>query len=519
LLDDAVAAWLDSVSERAVYEPLLALLRARGFTDVHLAHGQREFGKDIVAKRDDAQWAFQVKAGDIGQGDWRELDGQLDELRVIDLGHGSFDPALPRRPVLVTTGRLVGNASDRFREHNRRARERDEPELALWDRDTLIGYLSGEPEAALRGSVDAALLATLGAIDEGKATMASIEAFSRRWTEWDVDRVAGPGVIEGALICERLKDVERLDLACHMALCLVRAAWAANGDGDRTTVADAAGRLFENCALQLWDECDERLLREKGLVGFSGASAWVTYPIRCCRIAELLGLLAIRLRDTDAELASEIARWLVQFAQAQPGVAHPVSDAYAVSLIPAALTLAASDRDSAMDLLRTATVWLINASEPEQFGLAGFEAKPAEEIERLIGNLLESIDHPRRPTSLIATVLLDLCAALEADELYADAYNDIRACEIVPMAVRLDDGRDQYLRTGEANRLELNVDYAEVLSDSKPVAAHHADTAGAEICDRGGAWDLLAISSALRDRHYFRAVVATAATGGESVRS
>jgi hypothetical protein len=512
LLDDAVAAWLDSVSERASYEPLLALLRARGYSDAHLAHGQREFGKDIVAKRDAAQWAFQVKAGDIGQGEWRELDGQLNELRVVDLGHSSFDPTLPRRPVLVTTGRLVGNSSDLFREHNRRARERDEPELTLWDRDTLIGYLSGEPEAVLRGSIDAALLATLGAVEERKATAASIEDFSQRWTEWDIDHVSGAGVIEAALICERLKNIERIDLACHMALCLVRAAWAARGGENRTALADAAGHLFETYALQLWNECDERLLREKGLVGFSGASAWITYPIRCCRIAELLGLLAIRLRPTDDQLASDIGQWLVRFAHAQPGVAHPVSDAYAVSLIPAALTLAASDRNAAIDLLRDTTVWLTNASQPEQFGLAGADARPSEEIERLIGNALDSIDYPRRPMSLIATVLLDLCAALGAGDLYADAHNDIRACEIAPMIIRLDDGRDQYLRAGEANRLELNIDYADVLRDGKLAAAHHADAAGSELCDKHRAWDLLAISSALRDRHHYRAIAAVVAT-------
>jgi len=511
LLDDAVAAWLDSVSERASYEPLLALLRARGYSDVHLAHGQREFGKDIVAKRHDTQWAFQVKVGDIGQGEWRELDGQLNELRVVDLGHSSFDATLSRRPVLVTTGRLVGNASDLFREHNRRARERDEPELTLWDRDTLIGYLSGEPGAVLRGSIDAALLATLGAVEERKATTASIEVFSHRWTEWDIGRVSGAGVIEAALICERLKSVERIDLACHMALCLVRAAWAAHGSESRAAVADAAGLLFETYALQLWHECDERLLREKGLVGFSGASAWVTYPIRCCRIAELLGLLAIRLRPTDTELALEIGRWLVQFAHAQPGVAHPVSDAYAVCLIPAAITLAAADRDAAIDLLRATTVWLTDASQPEQFGLAGTDTTPAEEIERLIGNPLDSIDCPRRPMSLIATVLLDLCTALGASELYADAHNDIRACEIAPMIIRLDDGRDQYLRAGEANQLELNIDYADELGDGELAAAHHADRAGSKLCDKHRVWDLLAISSALRDRYHYSAIAAVVA--------
>jgi len=67
LLDDAVAAYLDSVSERAFDEPLVALLRVLGYSNVHLVHGQREFGKDVIGQLAGEQWAFQSKAGDIGQ--------------------------------------------------------------------------------------------------------------------------------------------------------------------------------------------------------------------------------------------------------------------------------------------------------------------------------------------------------------------------------------------------------------------------------------------------------------------
>jgi hypothetical protein len=51
LLDNAVAAFLDSATERAFDEPLLALLRAQGYSDVHLVHGAREFGKDVIARK------------------------------------------------------------------------------------------------------------------------------------------------------------------------------------------------------------------------------------------------------------------------------------------------------------------------------------------------------------------------------------------------------------------------------------------------------------------------------------
>jgi len=51
LLDDAVAAFLDAIGEREFDEPFMALLRAEGYTDVRLVHGETEFGKDVIAKK------------------------------------------------------------------------------------------------------------------------------------------------------------------------------------------------------------------------------------------------------------------------------------------------------------------------------------------------------------------------------------------------------------------------------------------------------------------------------------
>jgi hypothetical protein len=50
MLRDVAAAFLNTVTEREFDAPLLALLGARGFHDVHFLHGGFEFGKDFVAK-------------------------------------------------------------------------------------------------------------------------------------------------------------------------------------------------------------------------------------------------------------------------------------------------------------------------------------------------------------------------------------------------------------------------------------------------------------------------------------
>jgi len=398
LLSDAVAAYLESVSERAFDEPLMALLRARGFASVRLVHGAREFGKDVIARRDGEQWGFQSKAGDIGQSEWRTLTGQLDELRVVNLGHGAFDTELLRRAVLVTTGRLVGNAPELFGDYNKRAKEKGEPELELWDRDILLGQFVGDPESVLRGSMDGQLLLVLGAAESRSVTMQELEVFSRRWTAWEPERLAGLAVIEAGLVCETLRGVDRLDLACHLALCLVRAVCASGAASlPDDTSAPAARSLFETYARMLWERCDDELL-EHPLLNRIEFGGWITYPVRCVRLAEILGLLALLVRESDPELSETISRWMVTLCEKQPGVAHPISDQYAVSMIPAVLALATVDGEAAETHLKRCAVWLCDRYERDALGLAREDATPQEEIEYLIGGPFESVQLERRPT-------------------------------------------------------------------------------------------------------------------------
>ena len=340
MLSDAVAAYLEAVSERAFDEPLMALLRARGFTSVRLVHGAREFGKDVIARRDGEQWGFQSKSGDIGQPEWRTLTGQLDELRVVNLGHGAFNTELPRRAVLVTTGRLVGNAPELYGDYNKRANERGEPELELWDRDILLGQLAGDPESVLSGSIDGQLMSILGAAQARTLTMPGAGGVLP-----SVDGMgAGPaGRARG--------DRGRVGLreACGA---LIHSTWlvisrcapsARRGPLERwslpyDTSAPAARSLFEAYARALWEKCGDELL-ERPLLNDIEFGEWATYPVRCVRLAEILGLLALLVKESNPELSGEISRWLVTLCEKQPGVAHPISDQYAAMSFPPYLRL------------------------------------------------------------------------------------------------------------------------------------------------------------------------------------
>lgn len=514
MLDDAVDAFLDTVGERAFDEPFMAMLRAEGFTDVRLVHGQVEFGKDVIAKRDGEQWVFQSKAGDLNLTEFRPVRDQLYDLRMSDLSAPGFDKELPRRAVLVQTGRMTGQAPVAAQEYEQQCVDRSETPIEFWNKDTLVARLSGNPDAVLRGSMDGQLFGLLGAIDDHSADMDTIETFSRRWTSWEPPRVAGLGVIEAALVCERLKATDRLDLACQVALCAVRGAWAAGAaEPDETTVvaADSAGRLFETYARQLWAECDDRLLRELGLAGYSGFASWATYQVRCVRLAEIAALLALRVRDDDPDQEREIADWLVRFAEAQPGISRPIGDRYAVSAIPVVALLVDGHAPAAEGLLRRLTVWVCDRHESGELGLAAVDAPPFEEVSRVLGGPFEHIGLQPRRQSQIAGVLLDLAATLDLRDVYADMRNDTLAVQLYPAVLLVGDGPDQLLITGRDNRWDFNPDFAEVIDGSSPVAPHLEDDGPDLIVPEDRWWDLLAVSAALRDRHFSGAIRSAAA--------
>lgn len=175
MLRDVVAGFLDTVTEREFDAPLIALLAARSFTDVHFLHGPFEFGKDFIAKGpkprggdigtgDPALWvthqfAIQSKEGDLGLPEWRAVRSQLDEARLDDLAHPAFDREIPRAAVLVTTGRLTGGAPVQAGDYRAAERRHGRPDFEIWDRERLLEWLVDSPEAGLAGTSNGPVLA------------------------------------------------------------------------------------------------------------------------------------------------------------------------------------------------------------------------------------------------------------------------------------------------------------------------------------------------------------------------
>src|SRR5262249_54735033 len=135
--------------------------------------------------------------------------------------------------------------------------------------------------------------------------------------------------------------------------------------------ADVARDMFTAYARDLWSRCGEEELDPKRLIGGDDEGVFLTYPVRCLRLAETIPMYALA---SGREERRDMAAWLARFLENQPGAAHPISDRWAVSLLPAALLVREAQRDSVEEWLRTAVRWLGDHHDGEALGLAPADA-------------------------------------------------------------------------------------------------------------------------------------------------
>ena len=103
-------------------------------------------------------------------------------------------------------------------------------------------------------------------------------------------------------------------------------------------------------------------------------SGYLTYPVRCMRHVEILSLLELLPDVVGAEALparDEIRRYVVDTIRNHPGCAHPISDRWAVSIVPPAVVLLRSgDKDRLAEYLLAITKWVADRYEREHLGLA-----------------------------------------------------------------------------------------------------------------------------------------------------
>jgi hypothetical protein len=192
-------------------------------------------------------------------------------------------------------------------------------------------------------------------------------------------------------------------------------------------------------------------------------AAHVTYPVSCLRIVEILGLLYLLDSPADTGRRSKLGQFVTDFVDSNPGVAHPVSDRWAISLIPAVLTAAKRGSfQTVRDLLRGVAKWVADRYESEGLGLADSDSAPEEEVDRLLGAPFEHIKLDRRAGSYIATVVLDLSAILQLGDLFDLAKNDFMAVVLFPSVIEAPDSEAQYIFHSNDLFFTANMEYEDI---------------------------------------------------------
>ena len=474
LLDVAFASWSKHITERGFDSTFLSLLRAAGFYDIHFTHGAFEFGKDAIAKRGDPsglalanQFAFQLKAGDIGGTEWGQIVGQLHELTSAYLTHPNFDKSLPRQFVLVTTGEMKGKAVLAARAFEEEVRARGLGTFVTWELPNLIELLSGRglmplsPSTGLEGAVGR--IAGTNTSDHDLESLLAPLVPRSRVTKAEAHRA----LLDNALCANALLERGRVFQAMTAVLNSVRIA-AVQSYADEVVgqllLRDALDLVVKTGNVSLADLLQSPSDPRKWLDWIGGFSRIVTYPMCCFRTAEFLGLRALHQRHCgdDAGFAGSV-QLIQQMFDSQPGLLHPISDRHAASLAPPILAMGlAGDATRTERWLIETTKWVCDRYEKSEAGLAGIPATAEDEVRTLLGYAVESVQLTPRRESLLGVALLDL-AYVVCPTRYPDVLNDVLAVGIIPAALHGGDSVPGCFVGGGDTRGLLNIKYPDAI--------------------------------------------------------
>lgn len=114
---------------------------AEGYRILHVSsHGPGEEGKDVVAEnRRGDLYCFQLKGGDIRLSDWRKIREEVEELVAIPVSIAGISSKRKRWPVLVTNGRVRGDAQKSISEFGAKWKKTyGGAQLGVWAEGTLL---------------------------------------------------------------------------------------------------------------------------------------------------------------------------------------------------------------------------------------------------------------------------------------------------------------------------------------------------------------------------------------------
>ena len=439
MLTSIIENYLTSIKEVQFFQPFINLLDVIGYNDIHLLHGPNEFGKDIVAKKDGQQFAFVLKVGDVSQGKFmNEIRGQLSEAQTNSLAHPNFEYP-PSKVIFVTTGKVSSQVNLSLQNYNEYSRKNNLPLVEAWTKDFLIKKFSQsgiEPFFNLHSNpqfiIDFYDTHTK-IIKEEIFQSFDIEQLSKKWLGFDFSinlnrlQVFFESYYFSKLLLERGRNYEAL----LFISALVRVLSVKNILTDNEVVIKSfVIEIIENS-----NNIDEKSKISENLRKIQGFFDIIYYPERCLELAELLSV-GILLGDSKLEQA-------FRECLLEKGSYKPLSDNYAATIFMIIVTLIKLDLiQDLKKYINNCAVWLCDRYE--ELGIAPIGSDKKLEYSQLLSEYLQGYEFYQNGYSLIATILLDTCVAIQDLELFNKIGNDFKAVEITPVFYHVMNDNDKW---------------------------------------------------------------------------
>jgi hypothetical protein len=197
----------------------------------------------------------------------------------------------------------------------------------------------------------------------------------------------------------------------------------------------------------------------------------------------------------EKDVAEEAGAAVRAIIEKQPGLARPISDRWASSLMCAALAAFRDNPGGVAKLLEAVIVWVTD-SYADGLGLAPMDSSERQEIEYLLGATITDVEVVKRRTSYLAAMIIDLCAFFRFRDLYVAAVTNFRAANIAPIVLVADEQLAKWGACG-SGLTSLSVRYPQAWNSDAPLAPHHEVTRPEGLA----AWDALALACLPRNRH------------------
>jgi hypothetical protein len=108
VIERVVEDWLHNVNELGYEDSFAHALISEGHTIIHKQeHGSLELGKDLITRDCQGMYhCYQLKGGNINQGKWQQISGQIQTTVSSPIVHPNIPVGAPFTPYLVTNGTI-----------------------------------------------------------------------------------------------------------------------------------------------------------------------------------------------------------------------------------------------------------------------------------------------------------------------------------------------------------------------------------------------------------------------------